>query len=59
MYWHPNPLGGPQQADTELSVRVQSRSGEADQGGGPIWRVRGRDHYYTCRINPLESTFRV
>lgn len=55
IFWH----GEPRLADVELSLRVQARSGEVDQGGGPIWRVQDRDHYYICRINPLESNFRV
>lgn len=42
-----------------LEVRVQSKSGEIDQGGGPIWRVQDRDNYYICRVNPLESNFRL
>jgi hypothetical protein len=49
----------PRFADVELSVRVQARSGVVDQGGGPMWRVQDRDNYYICRINPLESNFRV
>jgi hypothetical protein len=49
----------PRLAAVELSVRVQARSGVVDQGGGPMWRVQDRDNYYICRINPLESNFRV
>jgi hypothetical protein len=49
----------PQFTDVELSLRVQARAGAVDQGGGPIWRVQDRDNYYICRINPLESNFRV
>jgi hypothetical protein len=46
-------------SDVALEVRVQARTGEIDQGGGPIWRVQDRDHYYICRVNPLESNFRL
>lgn len=48
-----------QLSDVRLSVRVQARSGAVDQGGGPIWRVQDRDNYYICRVNPLESNFRL
>lgn len=46
-------------ADLELTVRVRGDAGEEDQGGGPIWRCRDKDNYYICRINPLESNYRV
>ncbi len=49
----------PRLADVAISVRVRARSGVVDQGGGPMWRVQDRDNYYICRINPLESNFRV
>lgn len=55
IFWHPEP----RLTDVELAVRVQARSGTVDQGGGPIWRVQDRDNYYICRMNPLESNFRV
>lgn len=45
--------------DLDLSVRVKAVSGTEDQGGGPIWRCRDENNYYICRINPLESNFRV
>jgi hypothetical protein len=41
----------------ELSFKVVS--GAEDQGGGPMWRVKDRDNYYTCRMNPLEDNFRL
>lgn len=43
----------------ELSLRLRPNTGEVDQGGGPIWRVKDNDNYYVCRANPLESNFRV
>jgi len=45
--------------DLEISVRVKAGTGEEDQGGGPIWRVRDADNYYIARWNPLEDNFRV
>lgn len=55
LFWSPTP----RLQDVTIAVRVQSRSGEIDQGGGPVWRVQDRDNYYICRFNPLESNFRV
>jgi len=45
--------------DGRLRVAVKAVSGDVDQGGGPIWRVQGRDDYMLCRYNPLEQNFRV
>lgn len=45
--------------DLDLRVRVKANSGGEDQGGGPIWRCKDENNYYTCRINPLEDNFRV
>ncbi|MFH1417998.1 MAG: family 16 glycoside hydrolase [Planctomycetota bacterium] len=45
--------------DLDLTVRVKAVEGEEDQGGGPIWRCRDENNYYICRLNPLESNFRV
>lgn len=55
LFWTPQP----KLADLRLTVRMQARSGVVDQGGGPMWRVQNRDHYYICRANPLESNFRL
>jgi hypothetical protein len=55
LYWNTKTLLN----NLALEVRVQARSGEIDQGGGPIWRVQDRDNYYICRVNPLESNFRL
>ncbi len=43
----------------EISVNVRANSGDIDQGGGPIWRVKDADNYYVARFNPLEKNFRV
>ncbi len=45
--------------DLDLSVRVRARTGKDDQGGGLLWRVQDANNYYICRINPLESNYRV
>lgn len=45
--------------DLHCAVQVKAVAGEEDQGGGPIWRCRDQDNYYICRINPLESNYRV
>jgi hypothetical protein len=45
--------------DGTIALRVKAVSGEVDQGGGPMWRVRDHDNYYICRVNPLERNFRV
>jgi hypothetical protein len=42
-----------------ITVDVLPRSGERDQGGGPMWRVKDADNYYVCRWNPLEKNFRL
>jgi hypothetical protein len=42
-----------------MRVALKAVSGNVDQGGGPMWRVQDRDNYYVCRVNPLESNFRV
>jgi hypothetical protein len=45
--------------DGRLAVAVRADGGTIDQGGGPMWRVQDADNYYLCRVNPLESNFRV
>lgn len=45
--------------DLEIEVKVKALSGEEDQGGGPIWRVKDADNYYIARWNPLENNLRV
>jgi hypothetical protein len=45
--------------DLEIEVKVKALSGEEDQGGGPIWRVKDPNNYYIARWNPLENNFRV
>ncbi len=45
--------------DGAIELKVRAGTGEVDQGGGPIWRVRDRNNYYIARWNPLEDNFRV
>ena len=45
--------------DLEIELKVKAMTGEEDQGGGPIWRVKDANNYYICRWNPLENNFRV
>lgn len=45
--------------DLDVSVSLKAVSGKEDQGGGPIWRCVDENNYYICRINPLETNFRV
>ncbi|MFO0972191.1 MAG: hypothetical protein U1A27_01960 [Phycisphaerae bacterium] len=45
--------------DVDVRVRLRPDSGREDRGGGLVWRCRDADNYYLCRLNPLESNFRV
>ena len=45
--------------DGEAKVRMRANSGDTDQGGGLIWRVKDENNYYVARYNPLESNFRL
>ena len=45
--------------DLELSVRLRAETGEIDQGGGIVWRAKGKNDYYIARYNPLEDNLRV
>ena len=45
--------------DVDLSVKIKANSGKEDQGGGLVWRYKDENNYYICRVNPLESNFRV
>lgn len=45
--------------DGDLEVRIRANSGREDQGGGLVWRCKDENNYYVCRMNPLESNFRV
>lgn len=45
--------------DGAIEVKFKAVSGEDDQGGGPMWRVKDKDNYLVARVNPLEENFRV
>lgn len=45
--------------DVDVSVKLRGNTGEEDQGGGLMWRVKDENNYYVCRINPLENNYRV
>ena len=45
--------------DVELSVSFKAIAGDADQGGGFVWRYKDHNNYYICRMNPLEDNYRV
>lgn len=45
--------------DVALEVTIRADSGQADQGGGLIWRALDARNYYLARYNPLESNFRL
>ncbi|MCG3197782.1 MAG: PepSY domain-containing protein [Candidatus Omnitrophica bacterium] len=45
--------------DLELSVKLKAISGQEDQGGGLVWRLKDENNYYLARWNPLENNFRV
>jgi hypothetical protein len=45
--------------DVEASVSFKANKGKNDQGGGIVWRYQDANNYYVCRMNPLESNFRV
>ena len=45
--------------DGSIEVKVHAGTGNEDQGGGPIWRVKDANNYYIVRWNPLEDNFRL
>lgn len=45
--------------DGRLGVAMRADAGSLDQGGGLCWRVQDPANYYVCRLNPLESNYRV
>ncbi len=43
----------------EIKVLFKAKTGEEDQGGGIMWRVKDKGNYYVARFNPLEDNFRI
>lgn len=46
---------GTSHGDVDLQVMVKAVSGQLNQGGGPIWRVKDEGHYYIARWDPVED----
>jgi hypothetical protein len=46
-------------ADLNLAVSFLPIQGQADMGGGLIWRAADDRNYYLARANPLEQNIRV
>jgi hypothetical protein len=42
-----------------VEVKMRANTGDADQGGGPIWRVKDAKNYCVARYNPLETNYRL
>ncbi len=45
--------------DVHLRVKMQSSTGGAHHGAGPIWRYIDPEHYYACRFDPASADFEV
>jgi hypothetical protein len=45
--------------DVEVRVAFKAIQGDADQGGGIVWRYQDANNYYVARMNPLEDNYRV
>lgn len=43
----------------QIEVSLKAVSGEADQGGGLVWRAKDKNNYYIARFNPLEKNLRL
>lgn len=43
--------------DGHLSVRFKTLGDEPSRGGGLVWRVKERQHYYMAGYDPLEGEF--
>lgn len=42
-----------------IETNLKAISGEADQGGGLLWRAQDKNNYYVARFNPLEKNLRL
>jgi hypothetical protein len=52
-------LSGSKLRDLDITVKMRANTGKEDQGGGLVWRYKDENNYYVCRLNPLESNYRV
>jgi hypothetical protein len=46
-------------ADLDFQAAFKPLTGEIDQGGGLLWRLKDANNYYVARYNPLEDNLRV
>jgi hypothetical protein len=52
-------IQGTEATDLDVRVSILPISGNADMGGGLIWRAADDRNYYLTRANPLEQNIRV
>src|SRR5437867_6271962 len=52
-------INGSTSSDLDLQVSFLPIQGQADMGGGLIWRAADDRNYYLARANPLEQNIRV
>lgn len=52
-------IGGTNNKNVDMSVKMKAISGKEDQGGGLVWRAQDSQNYYIARYNPLEDNYRV
>jgi hypothetical protein len=45
--------------DVDITISLKAIAGDADQGGGIVWRAKDKDNFYIVRFNPLEDNFWV
>jgi hypothetical protein len=43
--------------DVNITISLKAIAGDADQGGGIVWRAKDKDNFYIVRFNPLEDNF--
>jgi hypothetical protein len=43
----------------ELRVSIKAIGGKTEQGGGLLWRDRGKGNYYAASMNPLDGSLRL
>lgn len=52
-------VGGTNNKNVDMLVKMKAISGKEDQGGGLVWRAQDSQNYYIARYNPLEDNYRV
>lgn len=48
-------VDGTRYGDVDLQVMLRAVSGQLNQGGGVIWRVKDENNYYIARWDPVED----